>query len=98
MVKNGVVLGFDLEGHSTKNAGDDEGRALCAAISSAAYMTANTITDVIGDEADVKVSEGAMSLRVKTPSPETEAVLKGLKLHLSELQKLYGKRLIITEV
>ena len=97
-IKNGVIRGFHIKGHSTENAGDDEGRALCAAVSSAAYMAANTITEVIGDEAEAGVSEGEMFFKVLSPSEKTEAVLKGLKLHLSELQKQYGTRLIITEV
>ena len=87
--------GFHITGHSTKNARDDLGRALCAAVSSAAYMAANTVTDVIGDEAGIKVSDGEMFFEVKNPSDETVTVLKGLKLHLSELSEEYGKRLIV---
>lgn len=92
-------FGFSITGHSTKNAGDDEGRALCAAVSSAAYMAANTITEVIRDAAEIEVEDGKMFLSVPNPSDKTIAVLKGLKLHLSELSKQYGKRLsVITEV
>ena len=98
LVKDGAIYGFYLEGHSTENAGDDEGRALCAAVSSAAYMAANTITEVIGDKAEAEVSDGKMLFEVKTPSDGAKAVLKGLKLHLSELSKQHGTRLIITEV
>ena len=87
--------GFRITGHSTKNAGDDEGRALCAAVSSAAYMAANTITEVIGDKAVTEVSDGEMFLEVKKPSDKTVAVLGGLSLHLSELSKQYGKRLSV---
>lgn len=90
--------GFRITGHSTKNARDDEGRLLCAAVSSAAYMAANTITDIIGDKADISVEDGAMSVEVSSPSEKTKAVLSGLKLHLSELSKQYGARLKITEV
>lgn len=91
--------GFRITGHSTKNAGDEEGRALCAAVSSAAYMAANTVTEIIGDSAEVKVKEGEMFFEAKNPSDKTAAVLKGLKLHLSELSKQYGKRLnVISEV
>ena len=85
--------GFRITGHSTKNAGDDSGRALCAAISSAAYMAANTVTEVIGDKAETEVGDGEMFLDVKNPSDKTKAVIEGLKLHLSELSKQYGKQL-----
>ena len=91
--------GFHIEGHSTNNAEDSEGRTLCAAVSSAAYMAANTITEVIGESAEVRVSDGDMYFAIAAPKEESKAVIKGLKLHLSELQKQYGKRLsVITEV
>lgn len=96
--ENGAVCGFHLEGHSTKDAGDGEGKLLCAAVSSAAYMAANTVTDIIGDKADIKVQDGDMYLKVYSPTEETKAILNGLKLHLSQLSKQYGKRLTITEV
>ena len=91
--------GFHIKGHSTKTARDSAGRALCAAVSSAAYLAANTITDVIGDKARIEVSDGEMFFETENPSDGTVAVLKGLKLHLSELSKDYGKRLsVISEV
>ena len=94
----GKVCGFLIEGHSTKDAKDDEGRALCAAVSSAAYMAANTVTEIAGDSAGAEVSDGRMLFKVENPGEITAAVLGGLKLHLSELSKQYGKRLkIITE-
>lgn len=97
--QDGAVCGFLIEGHSTREAEDDEGRALCAAVSSAAYMAANTVTEIAGDSAAVEVSDGRMFFKVKNPGEVTKAVLGGLKLHLSELSKQYGKRLkIITEV
>ena len=97
--RDGAVYGFLIEGHSTKTASDGEGRALCAAVSSAAYMAANTVTEVIGDSAESEVSDGRMLFSVSKPSESTVKVLGGLKLHLSELSKQYGKRLIIiTEV
>lgn len=95
---SGGVVGFSIEGHSTENAQDDEGRIVCSAVSSAAYMAANTITDIIGDGAAADVRDGYMRFEVENPSDSTRAVLEGLKLHLIELSKQYGKRLIITEV
>ena len=97
--KNSVLCGFLIEGHSTKNAGDDEGRALCSAVSSAAYMAANTVTEVIGDTARIEVEDGKMLFILENISEKSEIVLNGLKLHLTELSKQYGKRLsVITEV
>ncbi len=97
--QDGTACGFKIEGHSTFDQTDDEGRAVCAAVSSAAYMAANTITEVIGDSAETNVNDGEMYLNVNSPSKSTQLVLKGFKLHLSELSKQYGKRLeIISEV
>ena len=98
LVKNGKLYGFHIEGHRTKNAGDDQGKALCAAVSSAAYMAANTITEIIGDSARADVRDGEMHFEAECPSDGTVTVLKGLKLHLTELSRQYGKRLVITEV
>ena len=41
------LTGFCIKGHSTNNVDDEIGRLVCAFISSAAYMTANTVTDII---------------------------------------------------
>lgn len=88
-----------IEGHSTKNAEDSEGRLVCSAVSSAAYMAANTITEIAGDKAEIKVNDGEMFFKVSSPSEQAVTVLSGLKLHLNELSKQYGKRLsVITEV
>ena len=62
---------------------------MCAAVSSAAYMTANTITEIIGDKADIEVNDGKMVLKVKNPSDKTLAVLEGFKLHIQQLEEQY---------
>ena len=92
------LYGFEISGHSTVNCDDEVGKTVCAAVSSAAYMTANTITEIIGDKADAKVSDGKMHFVVKTPSDATIMVLKGLKLHLTELSMQYSNNIKILEV
>lgn len=52
-------------------------------------MAANTVTEIIGANADANADNGAMSLTVKEPCERTETVLKGLELHLTELSKQY---------
>ncbi len=52
-------------------------------------MAANTVTEIIGAKADAKADDGAMSLMIYEPCERTEAVLKGLELHLTELSKQY---------
>ena len=84
----GRPVGFQITGHSDYGA---EGRDIvCAAVSSAAYLTANTITDVLHAEVNVDVADGYMSLRVDEKSCKVCAViLEGLKLHLQGLEEQY---------
>ena len=90
--------GFEISGHSTVNCDDEVGKTVCAAVSSAAYMTANTITEIVGDKADAKVSDGKMYFAVNKPSAAAVMVLEGLKLHLTELSMQYSNNIKILEV
>ena len=94
--KNESLYGFEIMGHSSIDCNDDEGKIVCAAVSSAGYMTANTITEIIGDGCDITVDDALMRIKVIAPSDKTIAVLEGLKLHLTELSKQYSKRIKIT--
>ena len=97
--KAGEPAGFRISGHSgASEAGTD---IVCAAVSSAAYLVANTITDVMNVQAEVSAAEGLMTFRV----PEQHAVacgslLRGFRLHLLALQQQYPENitLIDTEV
>ena len=93
------ICGFEIEGHSTENCDDEKGKLVCSAVSSAAYMAANTVIEIIGDKCDVQVNDGFMRIFVENPSDKTLSVLDGFKLHITELSKDYKKQLrIITEV
>ncbi len=87
--RNKSVVGFEISGHSGyAGIGED---IICASVSSAAYMAANTVTDVIFDEADIAQSDGYMKLTLKEGSEKSEAVLEGLFLHVKNLSKDYRK-------
>ena len=93
------LFGFEVSGHSTDTCDDEQGKIVCSAVSSAAYMTANTISDIIGDEVDAFVQDGYMKITVKNPSDASQKVLDGFKLHISELSKQYQTRITtLTEV
>lgn len=95
----GHLNGFSVSGHSSLNCRDEEGKIVCSAVSSAVYMTANTLTDIIGEKCDIYVDDAVFTLRTDSRDASTQAVLKGLKLHLTELSVQYPKRIkIITEV
>ena len=87
------LCGFVISGHSSKNCDDEVGKTVCAAVSSAAYMAANTIIEIIGDSCKAEVSEAKMSVLIDNPSDSSRTVLEGLRLHLSELSDQYGNNI-----
>ena len=89
------LYGFSISGHSSFNCDDETGKIVCAAVSSAAYMAANTVTEIIGDKAAAEVSDAFIDFKVENPSDATRQVLSGLKLHLSELSGQYGNRIVL---
>ena len=101
LFEDDILVGFHLKGHSTAAAGDDVGRLVCASISSAAYMTANTITEIIGADALAEVNEeaGEMLFKVKSDYETALTVLLGFKLHMEQLSEQFTDYIrIISEV
>ena len=92
--KNGLY-GFEISGHSTCDCDDSDGKIVCAAVSSAAFMAANTITEVIGDKAEAFVDDALMVVKCENPSKESVLVLEGLRLHLTELATQYSNNIKI---
>lgn len=95
-----LLSGASIAGHTGfAPEGED---ILCAAISSVAYFTANTITEVMKVPAEVSVAEGeGAEFRLFVPERELircQDILKGLRLHLEGLSEQYPGQIIITEV
>ena len=92
------IVGFTLDGHAGAGVSGED--IVCAAVSSAAYMTANTVLEIIGAQADVTVDDGYMSLTLTDKIPDCQDILSGFRLHLEALQDQYPKRvhLMNTEV
>ena len=77
---------FTIKGHSGSA---EEGRdIICAAVSSAAYMTANTITEVLGVDAEAEVDDGYMYFKFSGSNAAGD-IVKGLLLHLEQLSEQY---------
>ena len=92
-----LLAGYEISGHSTVDADDLDGRLICSAVSSAAIMTANTVTEIIGDRAEVGLDDGYLRLRCADPA-RCQTVLEGFQLHVSALAHEYPDRIkIITE-
>ncbi len=90
------VYGFHITGHSDVN--PDGPEVICAGVSSAAYMTANLITEVIGIQPELTAEDGDMYLKLKTEQEarRCDDVMQGLKLHLSSLAEQYPKYIKVT--
>ena len=86
----GMPVGFRIEGHSgAESSGND---IVCSAVSSAAYLTANTITDVIGTNARIEIADGFMLVRVSGKDIDScRTVLKGFENHMNQLREQYPK-------
>ncbi len=89
------LYGFEISGHCSVDGDDEIGKIVCSAVSSAAYMAANTIIEIIGDKADATVEEAVMHIKVHKPSKSSVLVLEGLKLHLTELSNQYSNNITI---
>lgn len=95
LTRDGALCGFHMKGHTgVEEAGKD---ILCAAVSSAAYLTANTLTEVLQVQAEISVEDGEMFLLVeKKDQMSASPLLEGLKLHMEGLSEQYPKYLKVT--
>ena len=94
LTRNG---GFDISGHSGSAARGSD--IVCAAVSSAVYMAANTLTEVCGCNAEIHEADGALRVTVSEPE-QAQIVLKGLEIHLQGLVAQYPQfiKIQLTEV
>ncbi len=89
----GLLQGFLMEGHA--GAGEAGQDVVCAAISSAAYLVVNTLTDICHvTPLTLRAEEGRMLFRIE-PGDESRCgdLLQGLKLHLQGLEEQYPESL-----
>ena len=89
------IIGFSISGHSTCDADDMLGKIVCSSISSAAYLTANTLIEVVKADVETELDEetGFMSVNLKSKLSESQVTLMGLKIHLEQLAKQYRNHL-----
>ncbi len=82
------LRGFLIKDHSGY---DEEGYDIvCASVSSAAYLTANTLTEIVGAKAEIDLREAYFKFILTSKFDEAENHLKGLKLHLESLAQDYS--------
>ena len=93
---DGRLTGFRIAGHSDySELGSD---IVCAAVSSAMYMTVNTITDVIKVQPlALRVDEGEAFFRIETRDEAIcRTMLAGFKLHLQGLEEQYPQNISVS--
>ncbi len=84
--------GFIIEGHSAY--AEEGSDIVCAAVSSAAYMVINTITDILGIKAEISQSDAFLSIEVKSGDIKRCGYLfEGLELHLDFLAQEYPENI-----
>ena len=82
-------IGFECKGHAGyAQAGQD---IVCAAVSSAAYLAANTITDFLNIAARAEAKDGYMLLMLEEESAQGTKVLDGLEAHIRSLAQEYPR-------
>lgn len=87
-----VVISFELSGHS--GAGEEGTDIVCSAVSSAAYMAANTIIGIMKLNPETVVRDGYLKLEMTLDDArKSKVITDGLYLHLSELQSQYPNNL-----
>ena len=88
LLRDGHLCGFSVRGHA---GADAQGKDIvCAAVSSAVYMAANTVTDVSGCKAHVHEGEGLLTVSVaKADEQKAQIILQGLMLHVQGLSAQY---------
>ncbi|MBR5498489.1 MAG: ribosomal-processing cysteine protease Prp [Clostridia bacterium] len=85
---------FTIQGHSgSAESGQD---IICAAVSSAAYMAVNTITEILGQKVSADVRDGYMKISLSGNNEAASDILRGLELHISELADEYPDFIRIT--
>lgn len=93
---DGAAQGFSLSGHA--GAGTSGNDIVCAAVSSAAYMAANTLTEICGAHATIAEDDGQLSLTVTEKDARIQTVLDGFLLHMNGLQEQYPQRIQVQKM
>ena len=93
--KEGAPSGFMIKGHAGHGTHGND--IVCSAVSSAAYMTANTIIEVLGINPSVDIHDGVMEIILPEESAEKgKDILLGFELHIKGLSEQYPKNVTIT--
>ena len=87
-----TVIAFEISGHTGAGVGGSD--IVCSAVSSAAYMAANTIIEVLSLNPETEISDGYMSIALKSEDAlKAKVITEGLYIHLKQLSEEYPDNL-----
>ncbi len=89
-------VGFDICGHS--GYADEGSDIVCAAISASAMLTANTITEFFGCNADSSAYGTRMTLRVSCKCDSCDQLLRSFENELTALSGQYPENLMVLKI
>ncbi|MGN1444166.1 MAG: ribosomal-processing cysteine protease Prp [Acutalibacteraceae bacterium] len=82
------TVGFELKGHSGYS--EEGSDIICSAVSSCAFMTANTVTEILGLTPEIQVKDGYMKLVLNSAeASKAQDILNGFRLHINALADEY---------
>ena len=90
------IIGFDAKGHSGYS--EEGSDIVCAAVSAMAFLTANTVTECFGEEADIRAdeTEAGMEMAVKSPSAAANGIIRGFLHEMRSLEEDYPEFVRVT--
>lgn len=90
-------VGFKISGHAEYS--DNGCDIVCAAVSSAVQLSANTLTDFLFVDANVKASDNTIYLMIKNSDYEFigDAVIRSLMMHLQLISEQFVNTILITD-
>ncbi len=87
-----TIVSFELSGHS--GYAEEGADIVCSAVSSAVYMAANTIIEIMKLNPETVVRDGYLKVHMNMDDArKSKVITDGLYLHLSELQNQYPNNL-----
>ena len=87
-----TAVAFEISGHS--GAGKQGGDIVCSAVSSAAYMAANTVIEVLKLSPEAEVRDGYMKIQMNSEDArKAKVITDGLYLHIEQLASQYPHNL-----
>ena len=93
--KGDSIIGFESSGHS--GYAEEGSDIICSAVSSVTYMVANTLTEILGEEAQISLDDGYMKLIAEKATEKNQVLFKGMALHLNALAQQYESYLSCKE-